>query len=198
MIAPPFLVGERIELRALMEADCAGPYVNWLNDAEVSRYNSHHFFPYRYEDALAYVRHAEQSPTDLVLAIVQRLDRQHVGNISLQNIDLVNRSAEFAVLIGERDCWGKGYSKEAARLLLDHAFLSLNLHRVYCGTAHDNIAMQRLALFLGMKEEGRRREALFKRNQYLDVFEFGVLKPDYMRRFHSSAVAPPTDVTTIG
>ena len=34
---------------------------------------------------------------------------------------------------------------------------------------------------------GRRRQALFKRNGYLDVLEFGVLKPQYLRRFHPAA-----------
>jgi len=180
-----FLSGERILLRALTEADCTGPYLNWFNDAEVCRYNTHHRFPFSLEDALAYIRRTQQSTTDLVLAIIQRKDNRHIGNVSLQQIDFVSQAAEFAIVIGEKDCWGKGYSKEAAVLLLNHAFLSLHLHRIHCGTTQDNVPMQRLALFLGMKEEGRRREALFKEGQYLDILEYGLLKEEYLGRFRA-------------
>jgi len=184
---PPFLIGDHVVLRALAEEDCSGPYLNWFNDAEVCRHNSHHLFPYRYEDALSYVRKIRDSPLDLVLAIVEKIDNRHVGNVALQNIDYVNRSSEFAIVIGEKDCWGKGYSKEAGRLMLDHAFLSLNLYRVYCGTSRENVPMQRLALFLGMKKEGCRRQALFKQNRRCDVLDYGVLEPEYTRLFHAPA-----------
>lgn len=177
----PFLAGRRVVLRALTEADCDGPYVGWFNDAEVCRHNSHHVFPYRVEDARAYVAHTTQSAKELVLAITLKATGRHIGNIALQNLDPVNRSADFAIIIGEVDCWGKGYAKEASRLLLDHAFQTLNLHRVSCGTSHDNLPMQRLARALGMKREGRRRQVLFKHDHYLDVVEFGVLRSGYRR-----------------
>ena len=106
-----------------------------------------------------------------------------VGNIALQSIDPVSRSAEFAVVLGDRRCWGKGYSKEAARLILDHGFSELNLNRVHCGTAEGNRAMRKLAASLGMKEEGRRRQAFFKGGAFRDVLEYGILRNEYLRRF---------------
>lgn len=180
----PFLVGEDIHLRALTEQDCRGPYLNWFNDAEVCRFNGHHRFPFRREEALRYVKKVLESPTDLVLAVVLKRSRRHIGNVSLQKINFIDRSAELAIVIGEKDCWGKGYSKQVGRLLLEHAFLSLNLHRVHCGTTEENIPMQRLALYLGMKKEGVRRKAAFKENRYLDIWEYGILKPEYLKRFH--------------
>lgn len=184
-----FLEGEGLLLQLLTEADCREAYTSWFNDPQVCRYNSHHLFPLRPEALLTYVKQTQASTTDLVLAIVQKFNQRHIGNVSLQQIDLVNRHAEFSILIGEKDCWGKGYSKEAGRLLLDHAFLSLNLHRVHCGTTQDNLPMQALANFLGMMEEGRRREVLFKHNRYLDVIEYGLLKPEYLARFHTPSSA---------
>lgn len=176
----PFLVGERILLRALTEEDCSGRYPSWFNDQEVCRYNSHFLFPYRQEDSIRYVRGITDSTTDLVLAIAQKKENRHIGNVSLQNIDVVNQTAEFSILIGEKDCWGKGYSREAGRLILDHGFRLLNLNRIYCGTPEDNIPMKKLALSLGMKEEGRRRQALFKEGRTLDIVEFGILREDVL------------------
>jgi len=172
-----FLTGPRVALRALVESDVDGAYANWFNDEEVCRYNSHHVRPYRRQELLEYIR--SLSPSDLVLAIVVRETGAHIGNISLQSIDTTSRSAEFAILIGEKSAWGQGYSKDAAALICRHGFATMNLHRIGCGTAADNTPMIKLAQWLGMSEEGRRREALYKNGRYVDVVEFGMLAGDF-------------------
>jgi RimJ/RimL family protein N-acetyltransferase len=178
---PSFLTGERIYLRGLEAADASGPYLTWFNDEEACRGNSHHIFPYYREDAEAYIRRARESRADLVLAIVLRENDCHIGNIALQGIQQTNRSAEFAIVIGDRQAWGRGLGKEAARLLCDHGFDAMNLNRIHCGTLETNDAMRRLAASLGMEEEGRRRQAVFKGGRYLDVIEYGVLRLEYCR-----------------
>ncbi len=182
MINPPFLVGERIILRALCDADADGPYLEWFNDAEVCRGNSHHVFPYTQELARRFIQRARESREDLTLAIVMKDMTRHVGNIALQQIHPVYHSAEFAIVLGDRSVWGQGIATEAAVLLLAHGFEALNLHRVACGTFEDNLAMKALALRLGMKEEGRRREAAFKDGKYLDLIEYGVLAEEWHKR----------------
>jgi len=179
----PFLEGKDVYLRPLIIEDANGSYVNWFNDPQVCEGNSHHRYPYTKQAALNYIEEAQRFDKALILAIVERETQKHVGNISLQKIDLVARTAEFAIVIGEREFWGKGFSKQASRLLLDHAFLTLNLNRVYCGTYENNIAMQNLAKYLGMKEEGRRRKATYKLNRYLDILEYGVLKEEFLDKF---------------
>jgi len=176
----PFLVGERLILRPLVEADADGPYPVWFNDEEVCRGNSHHVFPYSREDALAYIRGAARSRDALVLTIVVRNEPQPIGNIALQQIHPVYRSAELAIVVGDRAAWGKGYATEASRLIVDHGFRALNLHRIGCGTFEDNEAIRRLALRLGMTEEGRRRQAAFKGGRYVDLIEYGILSGDYL------------------
>lgn len=179
----PFLVTERLHLRPLSESDCNGDYVDWLNDEDVCRGNSHHVFPYTRDAALAYVRSAQQTRDDLILAIDRRDEARHIGNIALQGIHRVYRSAELAILIGDKKSWGQGFGQEAARALCRHGFVALNLHRIACGTFEDNTGMQRLARWLGMKEEGRRRQAAYKAGRYVDVIEYGVLRHEFLTRF---------------
>jgi RimJ/RimL family protein N-acetyltransferase len=179
---PPFLQGQHIYLRVLTDEDASGDYPAWLNDAEVCRGNSHHVFPYPKEAALDYIRKVRESTTNLALAIVLREDHRHIGNITLQSIHPINRSAEFAMLIGDKSAWGKGYGLEAGQLMCQHGFETLNLHRIYCGTFADNAGMIGLAHALGMKEEGRRREAAFKDGKYLDIVEFGLLESELLSR----------------
>jgi len=173
---------DKLFMRGLELEDLKGSYTGWFNDADVCRHNSHGIFPKSKSDFEAYVRSTHGSRDRIVWAIVDKKTLKHIGNICLQSIDWVNRSAEFAILMGEKDYWGKGYASEAARLLLNHGFNRLNLNRVYCGTSAFNVGMQRLALKLGMKLEGRRRDALYFRGKYIDLYEYGVLKGEFNKR----------------
>jgi RimJ/RimL family protein N-acetyltransferase len=122
----------------------------------------------------------------LILAIVRNDNDEHIGNIALDKIDYINRCAELAIIMGNKSCWKKGFSKEATRLICDHGFLSLNLHRISCGTFTHNHGMRRLAEYLGMVEEGRRRDARYVLGSYTDIIEYGVLKREYLKRFKLS------------
>jgi len=180
----PFLIGKEIYLRPLVEGDSEGAYPRWFNDAEVCRGNTHHIFPYTAEDARAYIQRANSDHRQLFLAIIRREDDTHIGNIALDNIDHLNRTAELSIIIGDKSYWGKGYGKEAARLIYDHGFLVLNLNRIAWGTFEDNAGAHKLAEYLGMVEEGRRRQAVYKLGRYVDVIEYGVLRSEYVARFN--------------
>ena len=174
-----FIDGTKVYLRALVKGDLEGNYVHWFDDEEVCRNNSHHRFPYSLEQLDEYISVANSSKNRLVLAVIHKDDKVHIGNISLQDIDYINRTAEIAFILGEKQYWGMGYMREAGKLIITHGFNSLNLNRVYCGTFSSNVGMQKLASTLGFKEEGRRREAVFKNNQYVDIIEYGLLKSEW-------------------
>jgi RimJ/RimL family protein N-acetyltransferase len=171
-----FIKGEKIDLCVIEETDTLGNYKNWLNDQEVCLGNSHHKFPVKTTQLVQFVQSLEGNQTILVLGIYDKRSKEHVGNVSLQKIDWINRSAEFAILLGERESWGKGFGLEACKLMIKHAFDSLNLNRVYCATFESNKGMINIALKSGMKREGIRVNAVFKNGIYLDVVEFGILK----------------------
>lgn len=175
----PFLIGERIYLRALDESDLTPAYREWFNDAEVCRYSSHHRFPKQDQDMRAYYEGVIKSRENLILAICDKETEEHLGNIALENIHSVNQSAEFAVVIGEKKAWGKGIGTEAARLIVAHGFNDLNLHRIWMGTLADNIGMQRIALALGFQEEGRSREEEYKDGRFNDVIRYGLLRHEF-------------------
>ncbi len=170
-----FLEGENICLRLLKTDDVNGDYYLWLNDPEITAFNSHGRFPMTKEKLLSYIDHSRSSKNDLILAIEDKITLKHIGNISLQNINWLDRNAEIAFLLGNKAFWGKGIMHEAGNLLISHGFQSLNLHRIYCGTSSENVGMQKLATKLKMKKEGLRKEAIFKKGQYYDIVEYGIL-----------------------
>jgi ribosomal-protein-alanine N-acetyltransferase len=175
-----FLEGGQIYLRALTKNDLNEDYVSWLNDAEVCEFNSHARFPYTTEKMEGYYEKIQQSNAiNVVLAIVDKQTGIHVGNISLQNINWIDRNAEYAILLGNKSFWKKGIAGEASFLICEYGFTRLNLHRIYCGTSAKNTGMKKLAVKMGMKEEGRREEAMFKNGEFVDIVEYGILKKNF-------------------
>lgn len=176
--ASPFLSGEKVYLRPIRESDLNENYREWFNDEEVCRYNSHHRFPNYDQNMRAYYDEVIKARSNLILAICDKKTDKHVGNIALENIDPLNRSAEFAIVLGDKRQWGKGIGKDAAKLIIKHGFEELNLHRIHCGTQDDNVGMQKLAKALGFVEEGHAREAIFKGGKFKDLIYYGLLRHD--------------------
>ena len=175
----PFLIGEHIYLRAIESSDLNASYREWFNDEEICRYNSHHRFPNYDENMHDYYESVIKSRTNLVLAIVDKATDAHIGNVALENIDSVDKSAEFAIIVGSRASQGKGVGRDATRLIVKHGFEQLGLERIYCGTSEDNIGMQKLAAAIGFVEEGRARKAMFKSGAFKDVINYGLLREEF-------------------
>lgn len=171
-----FLEGEKVYLRSLEKDDLYGPYFQWLNDNEVTAFNSHGRFPNNQHKHENYFQFVQTTTNAIILAIIYKETNAHVGNIALQNINWIDRNAEFAILIGDKTVWGKGVGDDAGKTMIKHGFENLNLHRIYCGTNAENFGMQKLALKLGMSKEGVRKDSIYKNGQYQDLIEFGILK----------------------
>lgn len=168
-----FLENEEIGLRRIELDDDLSNYLNWFNDQTVNEFNTHGVFPMDLQSLKNYITSLDQRI--LHLSVFVKAESKHIGNLSLQSIDLINRNAEFAIIMGEKDYWNKGYAYQASKLIIDHGFNKLNLYRVYCGTSELNLGMQKLALKLGMAEEGRRKGALAYNGRYVDLIEYGIV-----------------------
>lgn len=174
----PFLIGKRIYLRGLEEADLQGDYFQWFNDAEVCAYNGHARFPNSARAMREYFERTQASRSEIVFAIVLKEKDRHVGNVALQDVDWISRSAAFSILIGAGNLHGTGIGRETAVLVREYAFGRLNLRRLHCGTHADNAGMRALAEAMGMREEGRRVQAFWKDGAYHDLIEYGMLRPE--------------------
>lgn len=170
-----FLENDRVGLRCLIESDCEGSYADWFNSSEVCLYNDHHRYPMTKEDLLNFVRRCMHTRTEIVMAVEEKESKKHIGNISLQHIDLINRQAEIAFMFGDKEYWGKGYATSAARLMIDHAFSEMGLNRIYFGTFDENISMQSVGSKLQFTKVGLRRQALYKNGKFHDIFDYDLL-----------------------
>ena len=171
-----FLEDDRIFLRALEKEDIYNSnYLKWLNDMVVNQFNTHHRFPVLRNNLLNYIEEKNNSKSNLFLGVFEKSTSCHIGNIILQNINWIDRNAEIAFILGEKEYWGTGIMYNAGSLLLKHAFKALNLHRIYLGTSSSNLGMQRLALKLGFSLEGRRIDGIYNNGEYHDILDYGLI-----------------------
>ncbi len=168
-------------LRALERSDLNERYLGWLNDPEVTRYTETGTFPSSADDLDNYYRSVTGSKNDVILAVVEKKSGVHIGNVKLGPIHWLHRTATFGILIGEKNCWGKGIGSEATRLMVDYGFHRLNLHRIDLGVFAEHDAAVRCYEKIGFKVEGRFREDLFHEGAYKDRLWMGLLRSEYKR-----------------
>jgi RimJ/RimL family protein N-acetyltransferase len=82
-------------------------------------------------------------------------------------------------MIGERDCWGRGYGTEVARLMLDYAFTALGLHNVQLRAYAFNQRGLGAYRRAGFKEFGRRREARRLGSRRYDIVHMDCLASEF-------------------
>lgn len=123
------------------------------------------------------------------LAIVQRATGATIGDTALLEIDLANESAGFRIALTGGSL-GRGYGAEATRLVLDHAFGAVGVHRVHLEVFTFNERAIRCYRRCGFVPEGRQREALVWDGARHDVLVMGVLRPDWVARQADGPAAP--------
>ncbi|MBI3087391.1 MAG: GNAT family N-acetyltransferase [Candidatus Omnitrophica bacterium] len=174
--------GERIILRPLTVRDLDGPYRDWLNDYEVTRFLETGSFPTTPESLRRYYEQVAANPDNVLLAITDRRSGAHVGNIKLGPIHPIHRRADMGIMVGDKRVWGLGYGGEAIALILDYAFRRLNLHKITLGVHADHAAAVRLYQRLGFVIEGTLKEQLFRDGVFHDKYVMGILRADWERR----------------
>ena len=112
-------------------------------------------------------------------AISHNIDDTIVGLVSLININYINRTAEFHIMIGNEDDCGKGIGTFAVNAMLNHAFNNMNLGRIELGVLYTNDRAIRLYEKAGFKREGLKRKAIFKNGEYVDLITCAILRDEY-------------------
>lgn len=175
------LEGELVRLREVRRGDLDVIADNY-NDPDVVRYLSFWDGPYGRDDAVEVFEKWRALPVpERPMAIARIEDDTYVGQCGLHNISARHRSAGFGVAIWSPDARGKGYGTEATWLLCDHAFQTLNLHRVQLSVFANNPRAMRCYEKVGFVQEGRRREAWWVDGGWVDIITMGVLRSDLRR-----------------
>jgi RimJ/RimL family protein N-acetyltransferase len=104
---------------------------------------------------------------DKVLVALEVNDT-YIGNMGLFNIDHLHGHAETGSLIGLPEYQGKGYGTEAKLLLLEFAFNTLGLRKIYSEVIAYNKRSLAYAKRCGYRDEARLKDHFFAGGEYHD------------------------------
>ncbi len=107
-----------------------------MTDPEITRFFRFDASKISLESCLDYIGRAQDDPNTLHFAIADEAD-EYLGTISLKDVDLDKKQAEYAVSTRKK-AHGTGAALEATRLILQYAFDTLGLERVYLNVLAEN------------------------------------------------------------
>jgi len=112
--------------------------------------------------------------------IERKDDKKILGCIYLNIHDEKAKTAGIDYWIRE-DEWGKGYTTEASKCILDFAFNKLDLNRIESCGAKDNPGTWKVMEKIGLKYEGERKDAMFYYYGGIQTLVmYGLTKEEYL------------------
>lgn len=168
-----------IILRKLQEKDSEG-MLEWMHDPEIQRNFQKNMLEKSKADVLRFISEAVYYPVEgksIHYAIADEKD-EYQGTISLKNVDLISRNAEYAISL-RRCAQGKGIGKEATQKLLEMAFQKFELKRIYLNVLAENIRAIRLYEKCGFVFEGEFRKHIFVAGKYQNLRWYSILDEEF-------------------
>lgn len=169
-------MNETVTIRKFEKKDVLNK-VRWINDADINQY-LHYHLPLEVDKTNLWYENIKDK-TDRYDAVIE-YDNQPVGVIGLLNIN--NEQAEYYIALGEKAYQGKGISKKATKLLLQYAFLELNLAMVYLYTEVDNVAAQKLFERSGFYKLRVEKNSAVNKGTLVDRYYYQISKTDFLKQ----------------
>lgn len=168
-----------IRLRPLTLGDF-NKTLQWHNDEEIKRLYSSHPFPVSIENEKLWYKNILTTNIPVTVFGIESIQTNElIGIASLKDINLINRSAEFGMYVGDRKLRRQGISITVTKLILEYAFLKLGLNRVYSHMMEDNTPAWKLCERFGFKREGKLRQSLFRNGKYNNEIVYSILRSEY-------------------
>lgn len=156
MATTPQLETKRLQLVPFSKRHLVERHVSWLNDPDVVRYSEQRHKHHTIESCRQFWHSFEGTP-HYYWAVEETKTGRHIGNIDA-HIDQPNKVADVAIIIGEKEIWGKGYGSEAWVSVIEYLLHTVKMRKITAGTMATNRGMLGIMRKAGMVEEGRRHK----------------------------------------
>jgi diamine N-acetyltransferase len=174
------LKGNNIYLRALEPEDL--DFVFNLENNEDMWEVSNTQTPYSRFLIKQYLENAHQDiyqAKQLRLAICKNDTFQAIGLIDLFDFDPANNRAGIGIVIENVANRHHGIGKEALSLLVNYAFIKLNLHQLYANIGSNNVASLKLFTTFGFQKIGTKKDWTFQKGKYFDEELFQLINMNF-------------------
>ncbi|NBJ69943.1 MULTISPECIES: spermidine N1-acetyltransferase [Clostridia] len=170
---------KHLQLRVLEEEDL--PFIHKLaNDPKIMSYWFEE--PYYSFARLKEMYEKQAQDHHIRRFIVEGKGKEKIGLVDIAYIDYhVHRNAEFEIIISP-DHQGKGYAIHAAKLAMNYAFATLNLHKLYLIVDKQNEKAIHIYKKLGFAVEAELKEEFFVNGSYHDVLRMCIFQREYLNK----------------
>jgi len=173
------LSGDNIRLTAIKESDF--PLIEeWFNNTGFLRYyDMLPAMPKSRKKLEEMIKGYEDSEERCIYAIRVNETGKIIGVAGFDDIIWSNGVATVFIGIGDDDFLGRGFGKEALKLLLDFGFNELNFYRIQLNVISYNITAISLYESLGFQREGTYREFIYRDGKRYDMYLYGLLRGEW-------------------
>ncbi|MBU7042642.1 MAG: GNAT family N-acetyltransferase [Theionarchaea archaeon] len=177
-----FLVGKKVYLRPLEEKDLSF-ICRWANDPEIRKLTGE-VLPMSMKNARDFYEKVHIDKNRIWVSVVLHEKDRLIGEAGLLRMFHPWRTTDLTLIIGEKDCWDKGYGQEALFLLLNYAFGYLHFHRVSVGVVGFNERALHFYEHAGFIREGIQRDGYYYDHRYSDFIMMSILEHEFREKHH--------------
>lgn len=149
----PTLTGDIVELRPLRDEDCDALFAVASDPLIWEQHPAHD----RWQEPVFKALFAESMASGGCLVVIDRATGEVIGSSRYHGHDEVSREVEVGWTFLARRYWGGRYNGEVKRLMLDHAFRSVESVVLLVGP--ENVRSQRAVERIGGCRDGSRHDA---------------------------------------
>ncbi len=175
----PELVSKRLRLGKIRVKDIPR-IVNCANNRAVSDHTLNLPYPYHEDDAVFWMNmqiSGYKNSDKYIFGVYLKQDNAFIGGIGL-HLELPHCKAELGYWISE-PFWNQGLATEAGQCVIDFAFNTLQLNKIYATCFTFNPTSERVLKKLGMTQEAELKQHYFKQGRFLDVKQYALCQDDY-------------------
>jgi len=153
----------------------------WVNDEEITYYMFTGQIPKNSNQIFDEFKKLLESRDNIVFLVLDNKNKKPIGYTGLFDINHVARKAEFRILIGDKDFWGKGLGMEITELMTFYGFDRLNLNKIYCGYVNENKAAGKAYKKAGYIKEGELHDDVYRNSKYYIGINLAIFRNDYYK-----------------
>lgn len=165
---------QNVKLRGLEFEDLALLH-EWMNNFDILR-NLLRIDPSINYLTEKWFENINADKTKKIMAIEDVLSGKFIGCVGVNNIDCIDRKAEFYIYIGDLEFRGKHFAETSAGLFVRYMFDYYNLNKIYLHVREDNLPAINLYKKMGFKQEGLLREEKYIDGKYIDIIRMSLIK----------------------
>jgi UDP-4-amino-4,6-dideoxy-N-acetyl-beta-L-altrosamine N-acetyltransferase len=151
---------------------------NWRNKKNISQYmvTNHYISP---EEHRQWIQRLKTKTTSKAWII--RFDGKPVGVVSLSNINLDEKTAEWGVYIAEESARGTGIGSRVLYQLLDYVFETLHLQTLRTMVLGNNPVALRMYEKFGFRKELAKPQSLLRDKKTIEIFTMSISRDEWLQ-----------------